>query len=349
MGNKREPFGIKIKGTLQTELCQIEGSGLNPLTKKNEIYIKKQKVLVENVNGVKKPVRIPFFSGNSFRSKLRRAATEILLQKGREKGFTIKNPMDFHLMNAGGGNDFQKQPYDIEDKVRELNPVLSVFGASLALVGKIVTPNLIPYRFVDSENGIKEYYVGENEEDGTLYSTIEFDDTFYKKDDILDRAGNAKYLSPELIQEWQEAVEDNQKAIAKNRNSGGDKNGVKKESIRSALLRKFIVRGTDFYTSLSEVALQELTPIERGLVYKALEKVVLMNLGSNIARDFGKFAYTISFADGSELVTYVDEYNVTSIVKADYKGEVKESIKAFEQWLENDFTEEAFKVSETLR
>lgn len=335
---------VKIKAKTATELCQIEDSSLNKATKVSEIHIKKQKVIVINSKNREVPLMTPVFSGNSFRAKLRRASFGLLLEKGIEKGFNVDTAVDFHLSNAGGGGQYQTQAFDIEDKARELNPILSVFGTSLALSGRIKTPNLMPYKNI--EDGVKEYYFGETE-DGSVYSSIKFSDSFYKKDDMLDRNGNAKYLAPELLKKWQEEVAENQADVAKGRNSESEKK-VKKESIRATLAREFVVRGTHFYTALSEMPTTKMTPIERGMVYKALEAVVLENLGSNVARDFGLMEYDIEFADGSTLATSVDEYLVPTITKKDFKEEVMADISAFEEWLEKDFSEEAFNLSTLL-
>jgi len=337
---------INIEVTTATELCQIEFSETDKATKKSTTHIKKQAVLATNSKGVESRVQIPIFSGNSFRAKLRRAALKILMDKSIEKGFNVSNPTDFHLMNAGGGA-FQRQPYDIEDQVRELNPIISVFGTSLAVEGKIKTPNLIPYKYIDADAGEKEYYLGENKETGMLYSTIEFDDSFYKKDDMLDRSGNAKYLPKEMLVEWQQAVEENQTRVAKSReNDDGDK--VKRESIRSALLRRYVIRGTHFYTGLSEMPTSQMNEIERGMLYRALEIVVLENLGSNVARDFGKMEYEITFHDGGTLSTKVDAH-LRSTLETNYGEEVKQCIKAFDTWLEKTFDEATFNVSNIMK
>jgi len=335
----KEKMRIKIKATTATELCQIEKSTKASKGEPATILLKEQKVIVINSRGVEQSLYTPIFSGNGFRGALRRLSLQILIEKGIEKGFTFKNGDDFHLNNCGGGSDFQTQPFDIEDKARETNPLLSVFGTSLALSGKLKTPNLIPYKNV--EDGIKEFYFAERE-DGSVYFTRKYNDRFYKGDDILDRKGNAKYLSPEVSQAWQKKVEENQEDIGKTRDT--DKK-AKKEFIRARLGRDFVVRGTRFYTALSEMSTTQMTEVERGMVYAALELLVLENLGSNKARDFGLMEYEVTFQDGSSLETSVDEYLVASVTKREYKKEVASSIRAFNDWLENDLSEKAFEIA----
>jgi len=340
----RKPLRVDIQLTTATELCQIEKSEPASASKPAKIVMKDQKVITTNSKGVEVSFRTPIFSGNSFRGTLRREALSILLEQATKKGFALPQSTDFNLMNAGGGNDFQTQLFKVEDAVREANPLISVLGTSLAISGKLKTPNCIPYKSI--EDGM-EYYAGEKE-DGGMYSTIKYDDTFYKGDDILDRKGNAKFLSDEQIQEWQEHVSKNQADVAKTRDGEGE-DKVKKQTIKSRLSREFVVRGTHFYTSLSEMPTCAMNAIERGLIYKSLERLVLLNLGSNKARDFGLINYKIKFQDGSELETEVDQYLTPKITKRSYKDEVTADIEAFEAWLENDFSEDTFKVSELMK
>lgn len=333
---------IKIKATTATELCQIEKSIPATATTPSRIIPKVQKVIMNNSKGIEKELLTPIYSGNGFRGMLRRLSLKILLEKAIEKKFKFTNAVDFHLNNAGGGNNYQRQPFDIEDMVRDCNILVSVFGTSLAIGGKIKTPTLMPYRHV--EGGVKEYYYSERK-DGSLYSPRMFDETFYKRDDVVDRKGNAKYLSKEATEEWLEHVRENQEATAKGRESGEK---VSKDTIKANLARDYVVRGTDFYTALSEMSTYKMTEPEKGMVYKALELLVLENLGSNEARDFGLMEYEISFQDGSSLTTSVDEYLEPTITKKDYKKEVKASIAAFDDWLENTFDEASFNLVNIL-
>jgi len=349
---------IKIKATTVTELLQTDKSDDGVIRRKdgsmekiNKIYPKEQKVLALTKSGHEQIVKTPIYSGNGFRGLLRRKALQILIEKGIEKGFSFDNAIDFHLNNAGGGNNFQSQLFKIEDTVREENPLISLFGASLAIKGKLVTPNLIPFKSVlsDGDGSVKEYYVAENEE-GVLYSTIKDYEVFHKVDDMLDRNGNAKYLSPTLMESWVMDVQENQKGVANSRNEENkNEKKVKKETIKSRLARDFIVRGVNLYTALSPMPQTTLTEVEKGLLYSALELAVFEQLGSNKAKGFGFMNYEISFSDGSSLVVEVDEYLTPKVIKKEYKEEVKKAKLAFEKWLEDDFSQKTFEVSKVMK
>lgn len=319
---------IKIKCTTATELCQIDKSEKASAVKNPKIVIKNQKVLAKNSFGNKVLATTPIYTGNSLRGKLRRKALEFLLDTIIKKGLKLPSDANFNLMNAGGGNDFQAQKFEVVDNIRQLNPIISVFGASLAVPGKLVTPNLIPFKTVESD--LLEYYFGETE-DGKLYSTITTTETFIKCDDLLTKSGNARFLNDELIALWRDKVEGNNKDRASSRAADSDEK-VKKESLKSMNDREFIIRGVDLYSSIESSS--NMTPIEKGMIYKAIEEVSLESLGSNSSKGFGKINYEICFDENSILETKIDHYLKAHIIKKSYSDEVIENIKAFENWLE---------------
>lgn len=334
---------IKIIATTATELCQIRNS------KDDVINPMKQKVMVKNSKGMLTSFLTPIYSGNSFRGKLRRASLEIMMEEAIKKGIELTT-MNFHLMNAGGGNNFQLQSFEAIKEVRDANPLVSLFGASLAISGKLVTPNLIPYRNIS--DGEREYYTMERE-DGHIFSTIitssENRDQFIKSDDALDKKGNARFLTEEQIIAWEIEAGENQAARAKVRNSDDkDVKKVKKSTIKAFLGRDYVIRGIDFYTSLSPMPTCELTLLEYGMLVRALERVVLSNFGSNTARDFGKMSFDIDFDDGSEIETSVDAFGVAKFIKKSYKGRTKEAVAFFEEWLKNDLSQDVFDVAEKM-
>jgi len=338
---------IRIKSTTATELCQIRNA-----EKENNVDVIKpmmQKVMTKDSKGNDVSFMTPFFSGNSFRGKLRRESFSMLMEKALEKNISMPNASNFHLMNAGGGNDFQTQSFETEQKVRDLNPVISLFGTSLAVAGKLVTPNLMPYRSIEEDN--REYYMGETE-NGHIFSPIVTNqknrDQFVKGDDIISGKGNARFLTEEMISAWEEEVAGSQKDRAAAR-ADDSKEKVSKKAIQSFLLRDYVIRGVDFYTSLSAMSTKKLSDIEYGMLVKALERVVLDYLGSNSSKGFGRMEYTVDFGDGSEIETKVDAYGECKITKKNYKKDVKKAIKAWEDWLNNEFSEETFKVATLMK
>jgi CRISPR type IV-associated protein Csf2 len=310
------------------------------------------RVLVNTEDG-QKILQTPYYTANSFRGKLRRICTELLLKKAIEKGISLKNAHDsFNLMNAGGGNNYQSQSYDIEAKVRELNPIVSVFGTSLAISGKINTSSFMPYKNDgnEDEDGRPEYYYAKNSENGSLFSTILSSNLDIKADDLIDRNGNAKYMPEETIREWSSLVIENAKEKAVARASGDTENKVVKETIKNLIRKQFVIRGVDFFGSIQES--KPLTQIERGMVYKAIEILVMQHLGANQAKGFGLVNYSISYENAdnemvSSLETNIDKYLTPHITKKEYPTNVKDDITAFEKWLD-EITEENVLIEKTL-
>ncbi len=337
---------INISFQTKSPLCQIDKSEDATSVKNSIIRVKKQKVFVENKHGQKKPLSVPIYTGNGFRGMLRRETMAVMLEalakntNGSEK--LIATPEDYHLMNSGGGNLYQEQPFDIEDKVRELNPQVSLFGASLAIKGKLRVSNLVP--FEKDENGEVFYQFHESKE-GNVFSSILADTTVIVRDGILDRDRNSQYLTREQIEEWLEKSDANIKARAKDRENEDRNTKVKKQTIRGAIDREYVAVGVDFFGGISER--EKLTNVEKGLLVLGLEKAVLNNLGSTSANDFGKVKYTIEIDKDSKLETDVDEYGKCVISNRHYSDDLKNCIKEAEAFLQN-ISKENFEITKIL-
>ena len=198
---------INISFQTKSPLCQIDKTEDATSIKNPIIKVKKQKVFVENKHGQKKALSVPIYTGNGFRGMLRRETMAVMLEalaknsKDGEK--LIATPEDYHLMNSGGGNLYQEQPFDVEDKVRELNPQISLFGASLAIKGKLRVSNFVP--FEKDKNG-EVFYQFYESKDGEVFSSILADTTIVVRDGILDRDKNSQYLTHGQIREWLENI-----------------------------------------------------------------------------------------------------------------------------------------------
>jgi len=350
--NEEERLNLSIKMTTATELCQIEGSidGKDTKDKMSVVVFKTQKVLAENSFGEKKPATVPYFSGNGFRGKMRRIGFGILFRKAIEKGYPLPDRHNYHIMENGGSNIYHSQQrYDVIDEIRELNPLVSVFGASLFIPSKLVTPNYIPYkRVVDGEK--PEYYLVERE-DGSLVSYIKGNETFVKEDTLADNRGNAKYMSKEERDAWLEEVAENQANVSKTRNNE-DGERAKKITVKSRLSRNYVIRGVDYYSALTETPTEKMNGIERGLVYRIVEEFVVGRFGGNIAKGFGLVDFSIKGInenDNTIIETLIDHRLVPTFASKIWSEQAQKDIALFDEWLENDFSEESFRLSEKLK
>jgi len=342
---------LNVKFTTVQPLCQIHGSKDADKISNSKILLKRQKVIETTSLGAKLAFNSPYYTGNGFRGMLRREMLNIMLSSFVKNGGDVSkiSADSFHLMNAGGGNNFQTQSFDIEDKVREVNPLVSIFGTSLAIKGKLVTSNLVPYEL--DENGDKYHPFIEVENKDTketyLVSKIVGVSTSIKQDGILDRDNNSSYLTKDTVEKWILDNLENIKERSKNRDDVKSTTKVKKTSIKGIFDKEYVAIGVDFYGSISEKSNYTLTDVEKGLLLKALEKTVLNNLGSSEASDYGKVEYVIEIDKDSKLETSVNEYNECFISKRDYSDELNSYIEKAEDFL-NNIDEETFGIDKLL-
>ncbi len=328
---------INIRFKTVGPLLQIDGSRKDPTTKQDVITQKRAGFNLE-IGNTYKVLRSPIFTSNGYRGLLRRVGTNIIFKELQKKGLSAGGETNFHLMNAGGGNNYQAQKIAVEKKVRELNPLVSLFGASLAIRGKLAVTDFVPY----TANEMGELTLRYREKDGNIFSDIIDVRTFIKKDDMLDRTGNAEFMSEKELEEWEIAVSENQTARAKNK----DDKKVKKETIKHIQSREQVIAGVDFYGSVE--ALVPLTDIEKGLLFKSVEKITSKRLGSTAASGLGAVDYDISVFGDSEIKTTRDKRFHASITKNVAIGkDTQRCIDAFEEWLKN-ISEENVQLNKVL-
>ena len=332
---------IRLKVKNITPIAQIEGSKKSRVKELGDMEVDEitVKTITKLEDGI--PVNIPIYTANGLRGLLRREASSILVEKYLENGGDIKAE-DFHLMFAGGGNNFQTQPFDVELKVRELNPVISVFGTSLAIEGKLIVTHLEPenpvIRIQERENG--EVYG---------YSELVRRMIFTKKDDILQKTTYGRFLTKEDIIKWEEEVNATQMQRRAERNKDADlvEKKTKKVAIQAVLAKSYIIPNVLFKGFIGEK--DNLTDIEKGLLIKALERLVNKQLGSTQNLGFGICDWEISLNNtGSKIIAKTDEENFfkknINLVLSD---EDESYVKKFEDWLES-ISNENIEISKVL-
>ena len=330
---------INIKFTTVEPLLQIDGSKKDPETGLDIITQKRSKFMVQ-IGDTYQSLYSPVYTSNGYRGLMRRIGTGLILKQLQKKGLSLGGETNFHLMNAGGGNNYQAQPYEVEKKVRGLNPLVSVFGTSLAIKGKIAVTDLVPMR----SNEFGEMSLCYRENAGILYSDIIDVRKFIKKDDLLDRDGNAVFMSEEELIEWEKMVSENQEARAKSRKAGGDK--IKKETIKHIQSREQVAAGVDFFGSIEPLV--PLTDIEKGMLVRIFEHIVNKRLGSTAASGLGAVDYEIVLFDDSSITTERDKRFHSKISKRiNLVGDTEKCALAFDEWLEN-ITEENVQLDKIL-
>ncbi|RLD47244.1 MAG: hypothetical protein DRI86_00940 [Bacteroidetes bacterium] len=348
---------LKFTGKNVGQFAQIEKGDISDINgvKGSKIFLKRISTLMPCSDGSKHILSVPVMTGNGIRGSLRREMTALVLESLVEKGLScgkkLINAHDFNLMNAGGGNDYQAQPLAVENKVRELNPVISIFGTSLAVSGKISTPNALPYIF--NADGEASLMFNENKDVTTkeikyIYSPLISTETFVKGDDILQGKENSNnFLSEDEVIEWRESVSDSQKARSDERASVSKDKKTSKVGLQAYLGREYVISGTSFHSYLE--ATDKMTDLEIGMFILTLERFVTKKFGSTKSRGFGAFEYSFLFDDGSKMSTKIDmSTSKTSDIYRDYSKEIESQIKLAKKWLV-DISCENVKMTDILK
>jgi len=329
---------LKIKNI--TPLTQIEGNKKERVNflDNMELDVVTIKTITKLYEGI--PVNIPVFTANGFRGLLRRELSSIMVEEYIKKGHSIK-PKDFHLMFAGGGSDYQTQPFEIVDEVRRLNPVISLFGTSLAVEGKLMITDLYP---------VDEMVSAKTDKDGNVYYRSELVKRiiFTKKDDLISQTEYSRLVKKEDIAAWENEVLESQKKRAEER--GKDKDLVaektKKKAIQAILARYYVIPNTEFKGGIDTK--YPLTDIEKGGLIRALMRITNKQLGAVKSLGYGICDYDITIDDESKITARTKDDNLfrkdISYVLSD---EAEKYVKAFDDWLEG-ISPENIEISKVL-
>jgi len=336
-------MNLKIKFTTVTPLCQILGleERQDGGSKVNITAIQKIPMFVD-IGDSKYVAKIPVYTANGFRGKLRREATSLLINKALEKNIdlgksSLARGRNFHIMNAGSSATFTSIDFETEDEVRKANPLVSLLGTSLAISGKLSVSPLIPKKF-SKETKSFEHHVALSDKK-RAYSTIVTQNTIYKKDDIIARNRFAAPLGEKVLDEWEQLV-----AQAK-----ADKKilNVDAGHVQS---NEEVMPGVDFYGSI--ISSQKLTEIEEGLLIASMIKMGERSIGALNATGKGKVDYEIIINEKENshdgiIRSKWDEYLSESTVTYELSEKSQAALDAFNDWLEN-ITEENIQLEQKL-
>lgn len=321
---------LKIVATCTTPLLQIENSDtVNGVPK---VFCKKKECIEDGKIG-----SYPYYSGNGWRGLLHREIADLVMMKALDKGIKL-DATNVHILQAGGGSNFQDQPINIANKVMELNPIASVFGVSLAIEGKLMITDLEPTNKMwrDSSSG------------NTMYSGLVRTMHYIKKDELLSGGKYGRILSENDILAYQQDNQDVQEQRSEEREEGKSK--TKKLAIQAYNGREYVVPGTQLVGYIGTK--YPLTDIEKGMLLVGIERMLKKPIGSTQNLGFGVMEYSIQKEDAASTLEIMSAtknvnniFNSTVEIKLD-KNDIA-CKEAFYQWLEN-ITEENILLSKTL-
>lgn len=302
---------MALSFTTRSPLLQIDslggGAGNETVTKK--IY--------QIFDGIEYPVAIPEVSANALRGILRRNSFEQIVKIGvREKGKIKLSPTVINFNTTGGSSgisSFNNLTYKQEVAIREKLPHVSLFGAGLSSVeGKIAitelrpTPefcirqdkdgNIAPKALIKKMGGIRKND-GNSSHFGYLISE-EDAKNFAEQNDARSK------VSKEL-----KALLDKEKASKSKSNSGPqltkseeerkiELQTMKEISQQMLFESEYVPMGVEFRASIAPKKGFELTQIEQGMLYKALQELQSMQLGSLKNKGYGVGDWIIASNDG---------------------------------------------------
>ena len=311
----------------------IEGS--ETLVGKTVTKIKKEAVF--NEDG--KIDYIPYIPANGFRGVLRRYATKRVVDAVKANtDDKVFNDRDLHAMLSGSGTNDQPLTYGEAQKIREKNPILSLFGTGLLLGGKLNIANIMPDKDATA--------VKKDENGKTIFNSLVRVANYTKVDDILQKSKFATLFTTDQIKEWENSVLENSAARSKQRKKNEElkemkqelDKTVKKESIQHYFGKEYIPSGLKMHSS---IRLVDPTKLELGAFVAAL--IDFANdgtIGSSRNIGFGVIDFSvIDLESGMEIITKRSDENYifNSIVNTNLElsSSIKEAYDEYMQWLQS--------------
>lgn len=315
-------INLGVDVTTVSPVAVIEGN--ETLVGKTVTKIKKEAIFNENGE----IEYIPYIPANGFRGILRRLATKRLVDAVKENiGEKYFNDRDLHAMLSGSGTSDQPLTYQDVEKIREKNPILSLFGTGLIVSGKLNITNIKPEKDIDARSMIKIA-------------------NYTKVDDILQKSKFATLFSKEQIEEWEKSVLENTLARSEQRKKNKilkemkekPEKTVKKETIQHYFGKEYIPSGLKMHGS---IRLVDATNLEVGAFIASLIDFAKEGaVGSSRNVGFGVIDFSvIDLESEKEIInkTSDENYIFNSIVNVDLElsPAIKEAYDEYTEWLKN--------------
>lgn len=342
---KKPAFFIECK--VVTPLTQIDPSDEKDLaTKASMIKTKTRK----NVRADGKVEQIPFFSANALRSMSRTVITQDIhdqLDANSKNGFKFKLP-DFQAYTTGGGSDSdsitKSMTFAVENRMREISPFFSVFGIGLGgIEGKSAFASLTPpegsfqigatygVRMDRTKNGVSRVLIDSESIDEWMEeqaSNRENNKAYRAAKDALDKLQKARTVAIKNGDDTASLELDIKEAE-------GKMDEVTKGAMAFQQMYKYeyIVPGTKLYANVASKAGYAFSPIEKGMMLRALIGVATQQLGALKAIGHGFLDWSVIGGNGEKLfsVTSNPDYVMDRTLEITPSGEA--ILKLYYEWL----------------
>jgi len=349
---------FRIDAVNLSPLLQIEigGSSKGTATLTKRMY--------QFVKGYGRPIAVPVFSSNGMRGLLRRIILEQLAYIGKDNGHKPNySARSINLSASGDSNTvdaINKLTYYEVEKLRELSPLLSCFGAGLSgIEGKTAVTELRPdlecIMRMDGDKLVPNILIQE-------MTSVRFDQT-KRKDTIF------ALIDEDDVQKWMDSVSENsadfkeKKALTaalKKAKEGKTRLSDEEEarmvelddvkSIQSQIIssKEYVVPNVLFHGSISAKRGFQLTQVEEGMLAYALYELVHRQIGSSKKDGFGVLEWTISHDTLGDIVGKVNPNYIVGKRDVQVSPKMQEAIEYYKTWAKENRTWEYLETERLL-
>ena len=350
--NENDVFRMEFKNI--TPLLQIDTNGTRDITTKK---------MYKKIDGFDTPIAVPIFSSNGLRGLMRRLGLKLIADIAKKNGYEMPklSPDDMNFYASGADNTVKsilQLNYEETEKLRELVPNISLFGAGLSLIeGKTAVSELTPReefltREVKDENGDK--IVKKNNLIGKI-SSVRFDET-----------SRISALTPLLdledVERWKEFITNNNEAKAEMKKDVAElkkkinaekkkddpdqdkinewqeeikkrQDETKDEKTQTISAKEYVVPNVVFNGFVMAKSGFCFTDIEKGMLLSIFSMLSVQQIGSSKKDGFGIGEWRISNSAIGDIVTTADKDYLLEERKKEFTGDVQKYIDDFEKWV----------------
>lgn len=273
----------------------------------------------------------PFYTSNGFRGFLRRVAFMDLVEhiKGFGQNYKPKGE-ETYLYTSGNGGDKKSiamvTNWKKEQKVRELAPLLSLFGAGLgniagkAAIDELIIPN-IEDKFIEGKKANGDPYkiskfLGKNVEtraDSLLNDDIQM---------IID-SEDAQRVSQAIRAEAE---------TAKKAKKDGVETDAKQQNAQMIFDVEYLIAGTPLKTAINPICNYEFTDIEKGCLLSIMISASQKQTGAFKRKGFGRLNWNVKL-NGEQLMSATRDSDCHSYLKIEVSEKGKNLLKTYKDFL----------------
>ena len=272
----------------------------------------------------------PFYTSNGFRGFLRRVAFMDLVE--HIKGFEDYKPKaeETYLYTSGNGGDKKSiamvTNWEKEQKVRNIAPILSLFGAGLGnIAGKAAIDELIiPHiedKFIEGKKSNGETFKiskflgknGETRADSILNDDIQM---------IIDNE-DAQRVSQAIRAEAE---------TAKKAKKDGVETDAKQQNAQMIFDVEYLIAGTPLKTAINPICNYEFTDVEKGCLLSIMISASQSQTGAYKRKGFGRLNWNVKL-NGEQLMSAIRDNDCHSYVKIEVSQKGKELLKTYKEFL----------------